>query len=287
MRIHLGGTQYKQFSYPAHEIQVRLTGETELSVKAQRGPIEIVARDLTPASIIELALLKDAISAVAGTTHPVNLLIPYLPYARADRRFVPGDCHGLLVMARLLFAMSFTKIVTLDVHSSVAMGIVPELVNISPEPLISQAINWFCKQQNAHVVNVLYPDDGASKRYKLAPLYGCNVFAIEASFLSCYKKRDAATGAMLGFEVPDVGEFQDGPILIVDDICDGGATFLGIAQALRAKGVTSRMGLYVTHGIFSKGILALHEYFDAIFTSDSLTHSLALFGRMGCLGLLK
>lgn len=53
--------------------------------------------------------------------------------------------------------------------------------------------------------------------------------------------------------------------MIIDDICDGGATFLAIAGQVKPAHLT----LIVTHGIFSKGLDALAEKFDSIITSDS------------------
>lgn len=54
--------------------------------------------------------------------------------------------------------------------------------------------------------------------------------------------------------------------LIVDDICDGGGTFVGLAKELRAAGAT-RVYLYVTHGIFSKRLPL--EGIDHVYTTDS------------------
>ena len=56
------------------------------------------------------------------------------------------------------------------------------------------------------------------------------------------------------------------PILIVDDLCDGGGTFLGIAN--QAEG-TVPLGLYITHGIFSKGFGELGKHFSKIYTTNS------------------
>lgn len=273
MIIHLGDNQYTKFSYPAHEIQVRLGKEALEALAVSIDPVTIVARDLDPSRLMELALLRDALGGIhGGLERQVNLVIPYLPYSRADRRFVYGDCHGLATMGKLLFGMSFRLIVTLDVHSEEAIAYIPELVRVSPEPLISLAINDYAKFRGAHRLNLLYPDEGASKRYQLRDNYGCNTYLIETSSVFCWKKRDAATGVMLGFEVPDLGEIQEAPILIIDDICDGGATFIGIAEALRGKGITAPLALYVTHGIFSKGMAVLEQYFEKIYTSNSFTH---------------
>lgn len=45
------------------------------------------------------------------------------------------------------------------------------------------------------------------------------------------------------------------PILVMDDICDGGATFISLAKEIKAHELYNdqELWLYVTHGIFSKG----------------------------------
>jgi ribose-phosphate pyrophosphokinase len=56
--------------------------------------------------------------------------------------------------------------------------------------------------------------------------------------------------------------------LIVDDICDGGATFVALARKLREAGAIE-VSLFVTHGIFSKGKDL--EGIDNIYTTGSFT----------------
>ena len=53
-------------------------------------------------------------------------------------------------------------------------------------------------------------------------------------------------------------------VLIVDDISDGGASFKFLAQKLKAEGF-QKVGLFVTHGIFSKGLKVLEKDIDFIF----------------------
>jgi len=56
--------------------------------------------------------------------------------------------------------------------------------------------------------------------------------------------------------------------MIVDDICDGGATFILLAKELYAAGA-KEVNLFVTHGIFSKGLIPLYEAgIKRIFTQD-------------------
>jgi ribose-phosphate pyrophosphokinase len=88
----------------------------------------------------------------------------------------------------------------------------------------------------------------------------------------CSKKRDPLTGHLSGFEIKNYNpnpnaDGQD--LLIVDDICDGGGTFVGLAKELRKAGA-KKVYLYVTHGIFSKGLPL--EGIDRVFTTDSYSN---------------
>ena len=79
--------------------------------------------------------------------------------------------------------------------------------------------------------------------------------------------RDVKTGKLSGFKVySDDLEGQD--CIIVDDICDAGGTFMGLATELKKKNA-GKLFLAVSHGIFSKGLDNLTQYFDTIFTTDS------------------
>jgi ribose-phosphate pyrophosphokinase len=63
---------------------------------------------------------------------------------------------------------------------------------------------------------------------------------------------------------------------VIDDLCDGGGTFIGIAQELRKAGITQPLYLYVSHGIFSKGLEVLFQHFDQIFTTNSFDQAMYL-----------
>lgn len=88
--------------------------------------------------------------------------------------------------------------------------------------------------------------------------------------LHAEKERDPKTGKLSGFLVPERKEFKSNSVLIVDDICDGGGTFLGLAPEL----YDLDLYLYVTHGIFSKGLTDLSKSFKHIYTTDSFNHGL-------------
>ncbi|MEL6720431.1 MAG: phosphoribosyltransferase family protein [Bacteroidota bacterium] len=75
------------------------------------------------------------------------------------------------------------------------------------------------------------------------------------------------TGQLSDFQVY-ANDLNAKNCLIVDDICDGGRTFIGLAEALKHKGA-NRLYLAVSHGIFSYGFEELNNHFEHIFTTDA------------------
>ena len=92
---------------------------------------------------------------------------------------------------------------------------------------------------------LISPDKGASLKTKaIGKLYDIPV-------IYCNKARDSSNGFIVYDEVNCI-EIRDKSVLIVDDLCDGGMTFILLAKMLR-KSSPKSLSLYVTHGIFSKG----------------------------------
>jgi len=80
----------------------------------------------------------------------------------------------------------------------------------------------------------------------------------------CLHKRDVRTGNILGVVVDQ--NVTDLNLLVVDDICDGGRTFTELSKTLS---MPKKLELFVTHGIFSKGVKELTEAYDHIYTTNS------------------
>lgn len=111
---------------------------------------------------------------------------------------------------------------------------------------------------------LISPDAGATKKiYKLAEQIG-----YKGDIITCSKSRDE-NGRLSNIIIPEYHQ-PDKDIIIIDDICDGGATFINIAKVLREyKHHRGRIYLIVTHSIFSKGTNELLQHFDAIYTTNS------------------
>lgn len=241
------GKLYELFHYPGGEKQVRFTDERMRRKMRHSHEVKVVAT-IEDGEIMELALLTDAIQECTPTNVKLALILPYLPYARADRRFVKGDCCGLETFANLLNRLGYNQIISLDVHSDAYKKWMPTLEDVSPFPFILRT-----RQTIGGNTAIILPDKGALR-------YGLDGFV-------CRKVRDPKTGKLSGFVVPtdkDLADYNN--VLIVDDICDGGGTFAGIAEKLPKR---MNLFLYVTHGIFSKGFEPLKR-FHIIFTTNSL-----------------
>lgn len=254
---------YEHFNYPAGETQVRII-PSEVEAVRNAEEIRVSARLRTPSAIIKLALLTNAIRGLNDTAFR-RLILPYLPYGRADRRFRDGDCFGLQTFAQIINGLMYDHVLTLDAHSEIANRCIAKLTDVSPIEIIELAIR---RIKAKGVLTILYPDEGAVNRYNLPAEVPGSDGEVKLQVLHCAKKRDPQTGKLSGFKVPRMSEFASQDVLIVDDICDGGGTFIGIADTL--GGYDLKLRLYVTHGIFSNGLIELKKRFAGIYTSDSV-----------------
>ncbi|MEI8631794.1 phosphoribosyltransferase family protein [Vibrio sp. PP-XX7] len=84
--------------------------------------------------------------------------------------------------------------------------------------------------------------------------------------IQAQKLRNLKTGEIIKTEV--LGDVKGKKVLIADDICDGGRTFVELAKVLKSEGATE-ISLFVTHGIFSKGFEVFAGLIDVIYTTDS------------------
>ncbi len=187
-----------------------------------------------------------------------KLIIPYFPAARQDRVMVPGESLSVKVYADIINRMCIQKVVVFDPHSEVTPALLDRVVAVPNHAFVAKVLEHITAP-----VQLVAPDGGALKKiYKLSEyLGGINV-------VECSKRRDVKTGKLSGFEVFAEEDLKGKDFLVVDDICDGGGTFLGLAQQLR-KHQVGRLFLAVSHGIFSHGVEELAQYYEKIFTTDS------------------
>lgn len=128
---------------------------------------------------------------------------------------------------------------------------------------ICEVPQWVCASNLPVFETVIAPDAGAKSKAALhTSVSSCK------SNLVCLSK----TRTELGIVYDDLA-FENivGTACVVDDICDGGATFISLAQMLRrTQPQMTSLNLYVTHGIFSKGFYELMSFYDKIYVSNMM-----------------
>jgi len=232
-------------------------GEWHVNIKDRfldKSNIIITARLDSSDSVFQLLVLTDALKR--KFKNKIQLVIPYLPYSRQDRVCTEGDAFSLKVFADIINAQDYVAVITADSHSSAASLLINNFIEIPQSYFVS-------KIKNGYWDIILSPDLGASKKTEEnQKLLGIPEIGY------CIKKRDPKTGSITSTEVlhPDI---RGKKILITDDICDGGRTFIEITKVLKQRGAY-QTDLYVTHAILSKGLgVLLNNGINKVYTTDS------------------
>ena len=215
--------------------------------------------------IFHLAQLMDLIRTVNPNTRVV-LDVPFFPYGRQDKDISNESTFARSTFLKYLLSLGFDQIHTLDVHS-----VAPGVTSREPKAAIDGTFKMI-EQNYGPIVATCFPDVSAWNRYNrlFDPWVSDSLIA-----LVIVKDREASTGEITSVKLDPRSIWQNkvvefsaitGNILIVDDICDGGRTFVEAAKLLRNACPEAKIHLYTTHGIYSKGLDVL---FDAGITTVS------------------
>lgn len=188
----------------------------------------------------------------------IELEIPYLPYARQDRICGTGEAFSLKVFANMVNTLNHSTLSTHDVHN--------------PDKLV-ELFDYRCSNirqsdlaKHLPVYDYLIaPDKGASKKIN-NHLQVRNGFA---KVLIMEKvRKDGKIVYNTDYNIP-AGSL----VCVVDDLSDGNGTFVALANALNYKDFAA-FDLYVTHGLFSKGLDNLRGIYDHVYCKNLMNQSL-------------
>lgn len=210
----------------------------------------------------------------------IHLYTPYIIGARSDRKFEDGGNNYLKdVICPIINSLNFKTVTCIDHHSDVLEACIKGFKKESNEKLVRFATNNYQYQNKKTSGNMaedfilVSPDAGASKKiYKLAEQIG-----YKGDIITCSKDRDVdgnLTKCVVPLEkVSYKGVLPNKDFIIIDDICDGGVTFLNIAEVIRNtyenSDINPKIYLVVSHGIFSKGFQDLNQLFNGIYSTNS------------------
>ena len=189
-----------------------------------------------------------------------RLYIGYMPYSRMDRanKFYASS---LKYACEMINNMGFYKVTVKEAHSDVTPALLSNCVvdNWCERMLLSG------QQNNLHKMypilqefdSLFFPDAGAQKRYSEIKGWKCAVG---------YKVRNFEDGAIESFDIKGtVGK----NVLIVDDLCSRGGTFVHSAIELKKAGA-EKVSLLVTHCEENVFTGELFDHIDMIYTSKGM-----------------
>lgn len=211
----------------------------------------------------------------------IDLVMPYLPYARQDRRCASGQAFSLDLLTRMLnlnpaTAAQRRRLTVWDVHSEVSEVLLQQqtqfqqIINRSPAEIIAQSPALTDILTDDHTV-LICPDAGAVPRSQAIAKVFNTLRRRDLEIIYAEKKRDPQSGKIIRTQV-HATDLSGKTAVICDDICDGGATFLAIAEQLKQLNC-AQIVLYVTHGIFSRGLDVFDGLIDQIFCSNSFAQA--------------
>jgi ribose-phosphate pyrophosphokinase len=234
--------------------------------------IQIISR-LNSFTDLELIICANQAFKNMDEQLKIELFVPYFLGSRSDRKFVEGGINYLKqVICPIINSQNFSNVVVMDPHSDVLEACLNNYTKINNHTLVEWAINQIgVPKDNICLVS---PDAGAYK--KIADVAkSVNI----SNIITAHKTRDIVTGNITGTYIPLNVYDAIKTFVIIDDICDGGRTFIELAKEIMKSRMLSsvvhpneygKIYLIITHGIFSAGFDKLNECFDGIFSTDSV-----------------
>lgn len=242
---------YKLTQFSAGELHPKIQ---DYATTGNIESISIKPITYNPTFIVELSLLVNAIRYEFHMSIPIDLDLPYVPYSRQDRVCAQGDAFGLKVFADQINALNFNSVVIFDAHSDVAPALINNCIHREAKDLF--ILNSRFLDNYSHLVS---PDAGAYKKVNSIALIA------DLPVIPALKTRDTTTGRLSNTVL--VAEDVENPsrLLVIDDLCDEGYTFILLGRELRKVFPDIPIDLYVSHGIFGKGTDELKKYYDNIY----------------------
>lgn len=220
-------------------------GEIVVSIgESVRGSDVFVIQSLcSPVNnhLMELLILLDAFKrASAGR---ITAVIPYLGYARQDRKAKARDPISAKLVADIITTAGADRVLTMDLHAPQIQGFfnIPVDHLLGVPILVPYFIEKFKNEDRENVV-VVSPDLGSVTRArKFAERIDCPLAIVD-------KRRQRANVS----EVMNIiGDVKGKKVILVDDMVDTAGTLCNAASALMEKGGAQEVYACATHGVLS------------------------------------
>jgi ribose-phosphate pyrophosphokinase len=247
-----------QFTFPGGEVQIKVPEEF-----GHPYTFDVHASIRNSDDFMALVLTMSVVGRQLNSG--VNLHLHYFPYARQDRASQVGEAESMKVFAHMINTLNFNSVHVWDIHNEEMLRYIDNVTHDN-QFVFSSRLLYAAHEEYRAYDYVVAPDKGALPKIQ-KKLNNINP-AWRPKLIVGEKVRDPATGNITGTAVDFEGSLEGKRLLIIDDICDGGRTFVELAKVLR-KYNPKQIDLYVTHGIFSKGASVFFDLVDNIYTTNS------------------
>ena len=262
LRVPLSDHEERDFEDGEHKIRplVNVRNRSVFVLHALYADSEASVNDKLCKLLFFIGALKDASAA------SVTAIVPFLCYARKDRKSQPRDPVTTRYVAALFDAVGTDRIVTMDVHNLMAYQ---NAFRCRTDHLEATGlfVAHFARIIGDQPVAIVSPDPGGVKRadrFQAALRHRLDR-PVSNAFVEKYRAGGVVRGEAL------VGDVKGRVAIIIDDLISTGGTLTRAARTCRAQGAT-RVFAAATHGLFvGKSEILLNEpALDGLVVTDTV-----------------
>ena len=219
---------------------------------SRREEVNVITRITSPFELFRLMQVGNILNR-----HGVvwNVYITYLMSSRMDRVMSFQEPFSLEIVAECINNLKPSFVELLCPHSDRVYNLISNC-SYTEYPFNYEDLETYDY--------ICYPDKGAAERYKY-------LVEDQSRIITCTKVRDPQTGQLSGFQVsnPEIYKGAGMSICVIDDLCDGGGTFIGIAQKLRELDPNVKLSIKITHAVQPLGLQKLLDHYDHVEITNS------------------
>ena len=241
-------------------------GETNLDkkqfIRFYGNELDIWLHYEDDSDLIKLMMLKKYLDdEFIFRNEEISLHLPYVPYSRMDRDNI-DYAFSLKYVCEFINNLNFHKVFVSEPHSDVCLALINRCVASYPTISlfdIAKDDMDFDKEKDF----VYFPDAGAQKRYaEHFPSY---------KQLVGFKQRDFLTGMIKSLDIVGNIEEKDFKVIIIDDLCSRGGTFMLSGNKLKEMGA-KKISLVVGHceNTIHQGDILTTNVINKVYTTDSI-----------------
>ena len=207
-------------------VRIFSDGESSIKLGKVRKNCIIVQSTHPPTDRHLMQLLMMTKKCVDDGAQDMCAVIPYLAYARQDRAFLEGEVVSIGLVAKLFETIGIKHIITVDIHSQLAMSYFQSIQNVSSVRMLAD----YATNMKLHDPIAVSPDTGGDNRAKEFARY------LNIDSISLKKSRHRLTGDVTIDESIDA-DVSNRDAVLIDDIISSGSSIIKAAQVLRKLGV--------------------------------------------------